>query len=99
MARGVATPYLRRISLAWYSWIFICDPCGSVARFQPGLYTVHCAAALTEVNANFARKWCGAHHDIEQVSITNRTDAPDSQGHVRARREYVRVGNKKKRNL
>src|SRR5580765_944030 len=27
MPRGVATPYLRRISFAWYSWIFmVCVP-------------------------------------------------------------------------
>src|SRR6266705_860964 len=30
--RGVATPYLRRISLAWYSWIFILVLCRSEGR-------------------------------------------------------------------
>src|SRR6185503_17939342 len=31
IARGVATPYLRRISFAWYSWIFIVDLCRQAA--------------------------------------------------------------------
>src|SRR5216683_5355479 len=30
--RGVATPYLRRISFAWYSWIFI----GALCRIGQG---------------------------------------------------------------
>jgi len=39
MPRGVATPYFRRISFAWYSWIFMscCAGIGSrIVSARPG---------------------------------------------------------------
>src|SRR5882762_5599415 len=56
---GVATPYLRRISLAWYSWIFMLVLLSSIRRMD-------CSAAPPR-RALMAVK-CGS-HAFEQVGV------------------------------
>src|SRR6266508_2921673 len=69
--RGVATPYLRRISFAWYSWIFICVPDGSRnhRRMRRG-------GSLTRVKRPAFAPWAG--QPWRRCSTSSMKPAPEA---------------------